>query len=157
MCCFFFFSSRRRHTRCALVTGVQTVLFRSVFFKFIAPAVLEISLDRMQETVLGVSLPIVLLAIFEVAYRNTPYRVPVVASADERVADGEEALHGKLQGALAIKTIALALLGVGSLIFILGLFATHGKIAVLIIALVIVMLGVMLLLSSRRSQQRVKG
>src|SRR3546814_17599660 len=26
---FFFFSSRRRHTICALVTGVQTVLFRS--------------------------------------------------------------------------------------------------------------------------------
>src|SRR3546814_3190137 len=24
MCCFVFFSSRRRHTRCALVTGVQT-------------------------------------------------------------------------------------------------------------------------------------
>src|SRR3546814_11946205 len=24
MICFFFFSSRRRHTRCALVTGVQT-------------------------------------------------------------------------------------------------------------------------------------
>src|SRR3546814_7237547 len=26
---FFFVSSRRRHTRCALVTGVQRVLFRS--------------------------------------------------------------------------------------------------------------------------------
>src|SRR3546814_10322252 len=26
---FFVFSSRRRHTRCALVTGVQRVLFRS--------------------------------------------------------------------------------------------------------------------------------
>src|SRR3546814_7082040 len=24
LCCSFFFSSRRRHTRCALVTGVQT-------------------------------------------------------------------------------------------------------------------------------------
>src|SRR3546814_2126513 len=24
VCCSFFFSSRRRHTRCALVTGVQT-------------------------------------------------------------------------------------------------------------------------------------
>src|SRR3546814_4489050 len=24
VCCFVFFSSRRRHTRCALVTGVQT-------------------------------------------------------------------------------------------------------------------------------------
>src|SRR3546814_4223966 len=29
-CFFFFFSSRRRHTRCALVTGVQRVLFRSL-------------------------------------------------------------------------------------------------------------------------------
>src|SRR3546814_5046627 len=29
MCVLFFFSSRRRHTRCALVTGVQRVLFRS--------------------------------------------------------------------------------------------------------------------------------
>src|SRR3546814_10426129 len=31
LCCLmsFFFSSRRRHTRCALVTGVQTWLFRS--------------------------------------------------------------------------------------------------------------------------------
>src|SRR3546814_8390618 len=32
---FFFFSSRRRHTRCALVTGVQTcALPISVFFRF---------------------------------------------------------------------------------------------------------------------------
>src|SRR3546814_18914786 len=29
VCILFFFSSRRRHTRCALVTGVQTLLFRS--------------------------------------------------------------------------------------------------------------------------------
>src|SRR3546814_16338895 len=28
--CVVFFASRRRHTRCALVTGVQTWLFRSV-------------------------------------------------------------------------------------------------------------------------------
>src|SRR3546814_8777940 len=28
--CFFFFSSRRRHTRCALVTGVQTCALPSV-------------------------------------------------------------------------------------------------------------------------------
>src|SRR3546814_998455 len=29
----FFFSSRRRHTRCALVTGVRRVLFRSARLK----------------------------------------------------------------------------------------------------------------------------
>src|SRR3546814_10653917 len=31
-CCIFFFSSRRRHTRCALVTGVQTCALPISFF-----------------------------------------------------------------------------------------------------------------------------
>src|SRR3546814_9718780 len=31
--CFFFFSSRRRHTRCALVTGVQTCALPICFKK----------------------------------------------------------------------------------------------------------------------------
>src|SRR3546814_6773002 len=34
VCCLFFFSSRRRHTRCALVTGVQTCalpIYLSIF------------------------------------------------------------------------------------------------------------------------------
>src|SRR3546814_16562376 len=35
---FFFFSSRRRHTSCALVTGVQRVLFRSRGIEFLAIA-----------------------------------------------------------------------------------------------------------------------
>src|SRR3546814_743310 len=33
--CFFFFSSRRRHTRCALVTGVQTCAL-PIFTKYVA-------------------------------------------------------------------------------------------------------------------------
>lgn len=143
----------KRQTAFSVLCVTISSLAVNVFFKFFSPALLEISLDRMQETVLGVSLPIVLLAVFEIAYRNTPYRVPVVVSTEEGVADGEATLHGKRQGALAVKIIALALLGVGSLIFVLGLFATHGKLAVLIIALVIVMLGGMLLLSSRRHRR----
>src|SRR3546814_760435 len=34
ICVVFFFSSRRRHTRCALVTGVRRVLFRSRVLRF---------------------------------------------------------------------------------------------------------------------------
>src|SRR3546814_12720263 len=37
----FFFSSRRRHTRCALVTGVQTWLFRSHAFGWDAEEAVE--------------------------------------------------------------------------------------------------------------------
>src|SRR5690606_9149079 len=70
----------KRQTAFSVLFVTIASLAVNVFFKFISPVVLGISLDRMQETVLGVSLPIALLAIFEVVYRNTPYRVPVVAS-----------------------------------------------------------------------------
>src|SRR3546814_64180 len=34
ICCFVFFSSRRRHTRCALVTGVQTCALPIFYIAF---------------------------------------------------------------------------------------------------------------------------
>src|SRR3546814_4121679 len=37
--CFFFFSSRRRHTRCALVTGVQTCALPLISIRRIPPCV----------------------------------------------------------------------------------------------------------------------
>src|SRR3546814_15957021 len=37
MFCLFFFSSRRRHTRCALVTGVQTCALPIWLKRFLAP------------------------------------------------------------------------------------------------------------------------
>src|SRR3546814_6603970 len=41
----FFFSSRRRHTRCALVTGVQTWLFRSLRSDIAGTPALSVSVD----------------------------------------------------------------------------------------------------------------
>src|SRR5690606_40059917 len=89
-------------------------------------------------------------------YRNTPYRVPTATQADGAIPDGDQALHGELQGALATKTIAWALLGVGLLIFILGMFATDGWIAVSTVALIIIALGAALLVSSLRRQRAKK-
>src|SRR3546814_10097690 len=37
--CFFFFSSRRRHTRCALVTGVQTCALPILLLEAAAEAI----------------------------------------------------------------------------------------------------------------------
>src|SRR3546814_15161083 len=42
--CFFFFSSRRRHTRCALVTGVQTCALP------ISAEIADFPLDNVQQT-----------------------------------------------------------------------------------------------------------
>src|SRR5690606_39615254 len=68
----------KRQTAFSVLFVTVASLTVNIFFKFISPALLGLSLDRMQETVLGVSLPVVLLAIFEVAFRKTPYRAPAV-------------------------------------------------------------------------------
>src|SRR3546814_3662274 len=46
---FFFFSSRRRHTRCALVTGVQTCALP------ICPVIQKQVISRMEEIIAGIA------------------------------------------------------------------------------------------------------
>src|SRR3546814_1758783 len=56
MCCVifcFFFSSRRRHTRCALVTGVQTCalpIYRYHDFRHDVRRFLDIAMDKINKT-----------------------------------------------------------------------------------------------------------
>jgi len=122
-----------------------------VFFKFLGPAVLDVSLTRMQETVLGVVLPIVLLAVFEVIYRKTPYQVQEMNStATTPPEDAAEQAHGAQQSRLAIRTVAYALLGVGTMILVLGLMAEGGRWSVLSVAGAILVTSVLLLIRKRR-------
>src|SRR3546814_5107443 len=51
----FFFSSRRRHTRCALVTGVQTCALPICEHYGPAPLVFGANQDRLRETAPGIS------------------------------------------------------------------------------------------------------
>lgn len=137
----------------------------NLFFKFLAPVAVGISLDRTQEMVLGVSLPLVLLIFFEVWYalrgRVSPDDVmaetadgsPVDApgaspakvsegSAEERPAASEE--EGN-KNQLAIRVIGVTLLCTGLLIFGLGLIAPSGKLWVIIVASIVMLFALYLL------------
>src|SRR3546814_15710026 len=92
-CFFFFFSSRRRHTRCALVTGVQTCalpIWREVAGK--APREAQVALDGMPPRAIRTTispagrvptllfyLP-VLLHCFRLARRHRGLMLPSVAN-----------------------------------------------------------------------------
>src|SRR3546814_2385094 len=81
---FFFFSSRRRHTRCALVTGVQTCAFRSHGSWFQDVPLIEITArDVAPITITGGTTPL------SFAYRTdmviATYREIGRASCRERV------------------------------------------------------------------------
>ncbi|MGK6350119.1 sodium:solute symporter family protein [Parapedobacter sp. DT-150] len=143
----------RRQTAFSILFTTIASLAVNVSFKFLAPSLLDMTLTRMQETVLGVSLPIVLLAIFEILYRNNPYRVPINTVPDETAATAVRS-HGKQQSAMAVKTVAFALLGVGLMIFVLGLMAGHGRTSVLVISLLIITLGIGLLVMIRKKRHK---
>src|SRR3546814_7190651 len=86
---FFFFSSRRRHTRCALVTGVQTCALSDLwqFGLDFRPVMLLGAIQRV-DGVLGV-------ARFAVAVDGTPVDDPAAAvrlARNEVVAPGEHTL-----------------------------------------------------------------
>src|SRR3546814_10407343 len=66
--CFFFFSSRRRHTRCALVTGVQTcalpIYKRTVKRGPAQPGNITIFLDMGQVTAISNNSTVIYMPIF---------------------------------------------------------------------------------------------
>ena len=145
----------KRQTAFSILFTTLASLGVNAFFKFLGPVVLDMSLTRMQETVLGVTLPIVLLAIFEIVYRKNPYRVaePEVMSTTMETSEeeAEEQVHGAKQSRLAIRTVAFALLGVGTMILILGLLAESGRGSVVSVAGAIILLSVLLLIRKRAS------
>ncbi len=130
----------KRQTAFSILFTTISSLTVNMFFKFIAPIMLDIRLDRMTETVLGVFLPLTLLTFFEILYRKKPYKVVNVDTVALNE-DVSEQIHGDNQSRLAIKTVAFALLGVGLMISILGINASTGGVTVISIGLTIVLTG----------------
>src|SRR5690606_20882146 len=120
--------SKRQTAFSILFTTIASLLV-NLFFKFLAPGLLDIKLNRMEETVLGVTLPLLLLLFFELRYHRKDYRIP---SNEDTVgqADPESIAHGNQQSNMAMKTVGYALLGVGIMILILGLISPTGKLSV---------------------------
>src|SRR5690606_9114624 len=122
----------QRQTAFSILFTTLFSLCVNAFFKFLGPVVLDVGLTRMQETVLGVALPIVVLAVFELIYRKRPYRIAeAVTAAPAGPSETTAQAHGAQQSRLAIRTVAYALLGVGTMIFVLGLMAESGRWSVL--------------------------
>src|SRR3546814_6521275 len=72
----------------------------NLFFKFVSPALLDISLDRTGEMLLGVSLPLILLAFFECfyAFRGRRYQEAPVEGTTAGMSDVVNAAVAEQEG-----------------------------------------------------------
>lgn len=154
------FSKRQTGKSVLAVTLIS--LFVNLFFKFVTPSLFGLSLDRTGETVLGVSLPIVLLAIYELMAKfrgvvSCPQYDDYVATrkgANVRDKAPEEPDNGK-DNAFSVKIIGLGISVSGALICLIGALSRGSASVVCPIGGVLFVLGTFLYLKGKKLARNV--
>lgn len=154
------FSKRQTGKSVLAVTLIS--LFVNLFFKFVTPSLFGLSLDRTGETVLGVSLPIVLLAFYELMAKfrgvvSCPQYDDYVATrkgANVRDKAPEEPDNGK-DNAFSVKIIGLGISISGALICLIGALSRGSASVVCPIGGLLFVLGTFLYLKGKKLARNV--
>lgn len=154
------FSKRQTGKSVLAVTLIS--LFVNLFFKFVTPSLFGLSLDRTGETVLGVSLPIVLLALYELMAKfrgvvSCPQYDDYVATrkgANVRDKAPEEPDNGK-DNAFSVKIIGLGISVSGALICLIGALSRGSASVVCPIGGLLFVLGTFLYLKGKKLARNV--
>lgn len=156
--------SKRLNGRTTLwITGIGLCV--NLFFKTLAPLLLDFKLSRGMETIVGVGLPLLLLLAYELWARSKnviadEYTVYML-SKDQRkqeaaAVDPEEAFEIKKQNRFGLQVIAGALLFTAVMLFILSFLTTDGTLVTAGVA-VVVLISAAIPFSAARKVVLVKG
>lgn len=127
----------RRQTSRSVVTATLLSLTVNLFFKIIAPALLNIKFNRTVETLLGVGLPLLVLALFEIYYSLKKHIAPGAAIVDAHIKLHQTLEHSshtqaQQQNNFGIKVILFASAFVGLGILTLG-FVSQNQTVVMVV------------------------
>nr|WP_295921033.1 sodium:solute symporter family protein [uncultured Dyadobacter sp.] len=140
------FSKRLNGNTTLWITGIGLCV--NLFFKTVAPLLLDFKLSRGMETIVGVGLPLLLLLAYELWARSkgiiageyTIYALSKVQRKQEAtVADPQEALEIQKQNRFGLQVIAGALLFTAVMLFILSILTTDGAMVTAGIATVVLL------------------
>ena len=147
----------KRQTARSILSATLISLAVNVFFKFISPFTINVSLTRAEEMGMGVAIPIIVLLFFEFYYAGIKYNDPGFASIFNeknpnkdpllQKASDEKNQNDNLRG---IRVIGLGITAIGILITLLGLVADFATWLISGIGLTVVLLGIFLLVQSNR-------
>jgi solute:Na+ symporter, SSS family len=153
------FSRRQSAFSIFIVSAVSLAV--SLFFKFITPLAFDFTLSRAAEMMVGIGLPLSLLALFEwIIYRrveaSADYRTYLKkGEANRRVAvqpeTGAESSQG--QNAFGIRAISVGLAATGAGITLLGILADRHPVLVIGVGIFIFLLAVPVWLAARQSDR----
>lgn len=144
----------KRQTAKSVISVTLISLAVNAFFKFIAPA-LGFSLNRTEETMLGVLLPVILLALIETYYalrnQNDPkyfeyQEIKEKNAVVELAQENTEAItvSENKNNAYSLRVIGYAITASGIIIATIGFLAGKGQYVILPVALFLILLGIVI-------------
>ena len=134
----------KRQTSFSIITTTLLGLAINLFFKFVSPSLLDISLNRAIEMLVGVFVPLTILAFFEAYYsvKASNQQTPFASEKDELITRDPDS---KIQNKFALKVLGIALLTTSLLITILGVISTIKHLVVFVVAALIFVIGLAML------------
>lgn len=141
-----------RQTSFSIVVTTLLGLAINLVFKFITPTLLGLYLDRAAEMLVGVFVPIGILALFEVYYAFTQDTLPATPEPTDGANHKAIDLESSQQNLFALKVLGLALVATSLLIGVLGLLVEDTPVIVLVVAFVILLVGLALRYLSKRNR-----
>lgn len=145
----------RFQTGTTILTTTVLTLLTNGFFKFISPSLLDVTLSRSQEMLLGVLLPVALLTGFEIYLRAkkqqaTGYQHYVDATAErESLAQAISSKEHESNNNKGVRVIGFGITATGTIVLSLTMLAESNQGIVGIMGAIIFLLGLSLLYKFR--------
>ncbi len=144
--------SKKQNSYTVLGTTILALAI-SLAYKFIIPSITGNSLSRAAEMVLGVLVPISIIALFEIWLRlkNSPisefenYQRYLAFKVDSKAESNETAADSDGENMFGKRMISIGILTIGSIIGVLGMMSPKGKIYVLGMAFLLLLIGIRIL------------
>jgi len=154
----------KRQTGFSVVTVTVASLVINLFFKVLAPSLIDLKLSRAVETALGMGIPMVSLLFFEIYYRaKGQLSAKAIAMAQQRleidqavqVKDVESHLAAEKQNIFGIRVIAISMAVVGLGIIYLGLLATNFVSIIVAVGAIIFISALAIAAFTRKRSQKI--
>jgi len=142
--------SKKQTGKTVLATTIISLAI-TLSFKFLIPALIDFSLSRAGEMILGVSVPAIFILVSEiylrlakadgleyVRFQQSVQQKIVIENQEDTTVESS----GNIQG---LKMIAIGILATGLIIGVLGLMAANGKVYVLGMAFLLIIIGLRIL------------
>jgi SSS family transporter len=136
------------------IWGVTLIsLIINVFFKFITPKAFNLSLNRTEELLLGVGIPIILLILVELLAKPA---VSLGKPIESQILTAAEELEEGKQNDFGIKVLSISLISIGFLFALLAIKAVESAFYLIGIGLVIAGIGLFLFKSITKRKSNTK-